>query len=210
MTTLLFIGAALAADDEISVELGWIGAHDRAWDVFSRGDSYGTVGLRVGKEVHDRVAIVAGWQHGTVGADVESDDDGDDYDYDTGDTGLSSGSFRAAFYGNQLTLGAKADVELLPWLHPYATVQGVGVVAVVRFDDDLDDDENATQVQRTGFSGGLLAAGGVDFPIRVKGDVAIAPYLELGYGFVAPIRFDELGEVGFGGFAGRTGVGVRF
>jgi hypothetical protein len=201
---LLMIGAALAADDEVSFEVGWIGAHDRAWDVFAGGDAYGTFGLRVGKEIHPRVAIVAGWQHGNVGSDVYTDGDTSYYDdgYDSG--------FRAAFYGDQVTLGAKADVELLPWLHPYATAQGIGARAMVRFDDDLEDDENPTQVQRVGLSGGIYAAGGLDFPIRVKGDVAIAPYMEYGYGLIAPIHFGDVGQLGFSGFAGRTGVGVRF
>jgi hypothetical protein len=81
---------------------------------------------------------------------------------------------------------------------------------LARLDDDSNDDENLTQVQRAGLTGGFLAAGGLDVLIRVRGNVYIAPYVEVGYGWMAPLALKDLGTVQFSGFSGRSGVGVRF
>ncbi|MDP2304854.1 MAG: hypothetical protein Q8P18_02375 [Pseudomonadota bacterium] len=197
---------AAASSNELSFEVGWIGANDPAWDLFSSGDSLASVGLRGGFAVHPNVAIIAGWQHATNGATVYfngAGEEDDDY-YD------ESGSFRAALYTDQITVGSKADVKVFKWLHPYVTAQVVGMRGLARLDDDSNDDENLTQVQRAGLTGGFLAGGGLDFIIRVRGQVAIAPYVELGYGWLAPMVLPDLGSVQFSGFAGRTGVGVRF
>ncbi|MFN7144829.1 MAG: hypothetical protein ACK4YP_13720 [Myxococcota bacterium] len=200
---LAFAPSAAAATHEVSFEVGWIGAYDPAWDLFSSGDALPSYGLRLGFAVHDNVALIAGWQHAVHGGSVSVDAYGtDEYGYES--------TFRAAMYTDQINVGAKADVKVWSWLHPYVTAQAVGMRGLARLDDDAGDDENLTQVQVAGLTGGFTGAAGLDFLIPVKGRVAIAPYIELGYGWMAPLALRDLGSVQFGGFAGRSGVGVRF
>lgn len=210
MFSLLFALAqpALAASHEISFELGWITTEDPAWGYFSSSGAIGSYGIRGGFEVHPNVTIIGGWQHSQTGASVEISSWGDD-DYDDEDE-YYDGAFQTAMYSDQITLGSKADVKLFKWLHPYVTAQLAGMRGLVRMDDDSGDDENLTQVEKAGVTGGVIGAAGLDFLIRVKGDVYIAPYFELGYGWYAPMVIEDLGSVQFSGFAGRAGVGVRF
>jgi hypothetical protein len=200
--------AAHAATNEVSFDLGWVGASDPAWDFFSDADTLPSYGVRLGYAVHPNVAVIAGWQHAVNGASVglpglagSSDYEYDDYD---------DGHVTAAMYSDQILLGAKGDVKIWSWLHPYATVQAVGMRGLVRMDDDPGDDENLTQVQVAGVTGGVEGALGLDFLIPVKGRWKIGLYTELGYGWLAPMRLEDLGSVQFAGFAGRAGVGVRF
>ncbi len=199
--------SAAAATHEVSFEAGWIGAWDPAFDYFADGNALGSYGLRVGYAVHPNVAVIAGWQHAVHGAGIVvpglGSETGDD-DY------YGQDAFFAALYSDQVSVGAKADVQLLRWLHPYVTAQLVGMRGLVRLDDDLNDDENVTQREVAGLTGGLLGGAGLDIPIRVKGRWAIAPYVELGYGWMAPMQLEGLGSLQFAGFSGRTGIGVRF
>jgi hypothetical protein len=204
LCSLLF--PAAAATDEISLDVGWLGTADPAFDIFG-GGTLTSVGLRGGIRVHPNVELVLGWQHAANGGEVglgAADAGYDDDEY------VSGGSFSAALLTDQVSVGSKADVKVWSWLHPYVTVQLVGMRGIGRLDDDANDDENLTQVQRVGFTGGAMGALGLDFPIHVKGRVGIAPYLEMGYGWLAPLRLHELGDVQFAGFTGNTGVGVRF
>jgi hypothetical protein len=213
-TLLALALPAAAATHEISAEVGWINSSDPAWDFFSEAALHGSYGLRLGYAVHPNVAIIGGWQHavngvGTSGPGIGAasySDGGDDYYYDNED------AFWAALYTDQVTVGAKADFQVLTWLHPYATVQAVGMRGLLRMDDDSQDDENLTQIELAGLTGGVLGAVGLDLPVplRVGSTVAIAPYAEVGYGWLAPMQFEQLGSVQFAGFTGRAGVGVRF
>lgn len=211
MLAILSLCSAFAATNEVGFEVGWLGNSDPRWGTFAEGRTYGTAGLRVGLKVHERVAIIAGWQHGNTGMTLSSPYEEEVYDEEEDAYyGGGSESLRTAFYGDQFTLGGKADVQLFKWLHPYATVQGVGMRALVRFDDDDGDDENLTQVQRAGVTGGVLATAGLDFPIHIGPKYAISPYVELGYGWLAPVVFKDVGALEFDGFAGRTGVALHF
>jgi hypothetical protein len=200
---------ASAASHEINFEAGWLNSSDTAWNRFSTSDMYGTYGLRVGVAFHPRIAAIAGWQHGVSGVTIYTGDFESEEYYEEGEEG---GVISTGFYGDQFTLGLKGDVELAKWLHPYATVQAVGLRAIARLDDDQSDDENPGQVQRSGFTGGGLVSLGVDFPIGLgkANTIAIAPYTELGYGLLAPLKLAELGSVQMRGFTGRVGVGLRF
>jgi hypothetical protein len=207
LSALLLVASApaFAASREVDVELGWQGSSDPAFGLFSTGASLGSVGIRAGWAVHPRVALIAGWQHGTTGVDV-----GYEYDTTTSGGGIPAGGYQTALYSDTITFGAKADLEVKRWLHPYATVQGAGMRALVRLDDDSTDDENLTQIQRVGITGGAIGAAGVEFPIRLNASMALAPYVELGYGWYAPATFADLGTLQFSGFAGRAGAGLRF
>lgn len=201
--------AAEAAEREVALELGSFGAPDEDFDLFSHGDALPTRGLRVGWPVHERVAVIAGWHHGARGLRVYPLGDEYDYEYDD-DYSADNNAFVAAFYGDQFTLGAKADWALVRWLLPYATVQAVGYRGLVRLDDDLQHDDNPNQVQRSAFAPGAMATAGLDVRVPFGETFAAATYLELGYGYVLPLDFADLGEIDMRGFVLRWGVGARF
>jgi hypothetical protein len=191
--------AALAADREISLELGTTGhAAEDNWFLFSGQDTLPGFGARLGWPVHERVAVIAGWQHGARGTTVSPGDDG-------------AGEFAAAYYADAWSAGAKADWGICRWFRPYATVQAVGQRATVRLDDDTGEDDNPNQIQRSDFAVGGLAAGGLDFRVPFAQDrFAVASYLELGYQLLTPSDFDELGSLQNRGLAFRWGLGFRF
>lgn len=203
MLTLL-LSTALAASNEINVEAGWLGSPTDAWETFSDAGVYGSGGLRIGYALHPNLAVIAGWQHGETGMSVVSYDATNDY-YD------EEFAFQTGFTGNQVTLGVKADTRITAWLRPYVTVQGDLLLATARFDDDPSQDDNPGQIAVHGFTGGVLATGGLDFPIELgHSGVAVAPYAEFGYGWLAPMQLGTMGEVAMRGFTGRTGIGFRF
>lgn len=207
LALLALLSGAHAASNQVSAEIGWFGAYDPNWDWFSSGYYIGTFGLRGGLKVHDRVTAIVGWHHGSSGAGVYSD-----YDYDEGSTVATDfGGFHTKFVADQITLGAKADWAPIPWVQPYAAVQAVGMRGVARFDDDTNDDENATQTKRAGVTGGVLGTVGSDFPIRtgVQG-LAVVPYVEVGYAWLAPMKLGDAGDLSFYGFSGRAGLGLHF
>ena len=212
MTLILaFLTPAFAVDHEIDVEAGWLNAPDSGWSRFSERPSLMTIGVRGGFALTDRLALVAGWQHGGDGVSVTTDgyEYDYDYDYDYGDD-TSGSTFTSAFTGEQFTLGAKVDIEPFPWFRPYVAAQGALLVATARFDEDLSTDDNVTQRRETGLTGGFVASLGLEFPIAVVDGLAIAPYAEGGYAWYAPVALSDVGSLSFHGFSGRAGVGLRF
>lgn len=189
---------ALAADHEVSVELGTLANRDPDFDLYSQSNVMPSRGLRAAFAFHERVAVVAGWHRVRRGAEL--------YDENS-----ESYVGRAAFFADELTLGIKADVELVPAILPYVSVQGMLVRGLSRFDDDPEDEESPGQVQFSALAPGLLPMGGVELRIP-KGDApfTLAWHIEAGYGLVGNMDFDALGDVRPGGFALRSGVGVRF
>jgi hypothetical protein len=214
----LLTAPAGAVDNEINVEAGWIGAPDPSWALFSERASLGTLGVRGGYALNDRIAVIAGWQHGSDGITVSSGGYEEAYYYGYEDYGYYYGNgepaytteVHTAFIGEQITVGAKADLAPLTWLHPYVAVQGAALVATAKFDDDTSTDRNVTQLKRTGVTGGVVATAGLDFPIKVVDGLAVAPYIEGGYAWYAPATLQDIGQIGFHGFTGRAGVGLRF
>lgn len=199
---------------DISAEIAWIGATDPAWDFFSEGDSLVSYGLRVGYALTPNVSVLVGWQHAAhgsstsgpaAGAALLGDEGGDDYPYYEREQ-----AFWAAMYTDQISVGAKGGATVWKWLYPYGTFKLVGLRGLARLDDDPFDDENVTQIEVAGLTGGFSAAAGFDIVVPVRGNVSMAPYVELGYGLLAPMRFEQLGTVQFSGFSGRAGLGVRF
>lgn len=202
LAILIALAPAWAASHEIDVEAGWVGSPDPALSVYSDSPLLGSVGLRAGYALTERLAVIGGWQRGRVGhelyaADSTGEDDG--------------GSLRAGLTTDQITLGLKGDVRIAKWLYPYATAQGDLAVLTARFDDDAEVDDNPGQVKGTGVTGGFALAAGVEFPIGL-GDlgIAVAPYTEFGYTWLAPTALGDFGELAIRGFSGRAGVGLRF
>ena len=207
MLTLLSLAfTAQAASNELSVELGWFSSSDPSFAYFNDGYTMPAFGLRGGIAVHPNITIIGGYRGGATGGSVTGGDDDTYY----GEESYGGSDFNTGLWAHQASVGAKADFKLWKWLHPYAAVQGVGSLGMIRLDDQPGDDENLTQVERIGFTGGFNTALGLDFPIKIRDRWAIAPYLEMGYEWLAPMQFEELGSVQFSGFSGAMGVGVRF
>ena len=205
MRTLIVLAAlcaalpARAADHELSFEVGSLAARDPAWDTFSGTNAMVTLGLRGGYRVHDRVAVIASYHHTRTGSDLYGDASGDLFS-------------RAAFFGNEFSLGAKADLSVKDFMLPYVTLSGVLLYSDVRFDDDPDDNDNAGQVKETALAGGARGMGGLEFriPRWNPPGITAGAYFELGYTYLSPLSFGDLGDMDLGGFTVRGGIGLRY
>ena len=213
-TALLAIPTtAIAADHELSLELGTTGhTADDNWFLFNDNtDTLSSYGVRLGFAVHDKLAVIGGWHHGAHGSRVEMDGydgDNDEYYYDEYSGGQA---LAAAYYSDTFSLGAKADWPVAVWFRPYATIQGLGIRSMVRLDDDTTTDDNPNQLQRSAFSPGGAATGGVEFRIPIRhNEWALASHLELGYQLGTKADFDELGSLTNRGLVFRWGLGARF
>ena len=69
---LALITSALAASNEVDLEVGWLGSGDTSFDRVSEANFFPTYGLRVGVKVHTNVAVLAGWQHGQAGNTIDT------------------------------------------------------------------------------------------------------------------------------------------
>ena len=203
ISILLASTLSLAADTndqvgakEIYLRESWLGATDNRWDAFSSDDTYRTVGLQVGYRIAPRVTLIGGWQHGGVEMDTSVGDDG--------------GYYVARFRGDQAGFGARADFPVADWVHPYAGLQAIGMFGRIRLDDQPAEDDNANELRFAGASGGALGTGGLEFRIAMDGGYAVLFDAEFGYGWVAPMTFDTLGNLPFSGLSSRIGAGVRF
>jgi len=178
---------------ELSFEVGWLGVGDSELEMLSWSDPLTTIGARAGYRLTPRVAIVLDYQH----------------THDSMGYFTPSGEFTSSFGMDRMGLGAKGDLRVGSWFRPYAVVEGVLSTATARFDDDPEHDDNATQMKASGLSGGVYAAVGTEYRINL-GPLALAPYIELGYGFTAPTKFGELGQASLQGVSGQAGWGIRF
>jgi hypothetical protein len=196
---------ALAAENEINLELGTQGSNDEAWDVFSDRLSLPLFGLRVGVGLGDHLSLLAAYHRGSQGADVYAED------FEDGGDEPGEG-FIAAYYGSSLAVGPKVSARLGGgWLNPYATAQIVGMMGTARIDEDPIDDGDATQQEVRGYTGAGLAAVGVELraPFNDRSWTP-ATYAEVGYGHSLEMNLDDLGSMNFRGVHFRWGLGVRF
>lgn len=202
---LLQSSPALAGGSELSFNWGRLGAPDDNWGLLSYNDQLRTVGVRAGYGLNDHLSVVAGWQRGSDGgAYYAGDDDDYYYEYDTS-------SFNMALTTNRLSVGPKARVEIFPWFVPYATVQASLLVGSLRLDDDLDSDENLNQIRSNALAPGAVGAAGLELIAR-RSDRLIRPALgfEAGYGWMASLNLDPVGDMAFRGFYGSWTLGARF
>lgn len=201
---------------ELSLELGTLGAPDSAWRYLGSSSYIPSYGARVGFGITPAIAVVASWHRGQDGAEIEGPGATDD-----------DVLFRTAFTSHQIAVGPKLQWRWKPWLAPYATLQGLGVVGRARLDDGFDEDDNPNQYTYRGFAPGGMVTGGVDLkPVRVAKGVRLGTHLEMGYALTSRMTLVqeggkdpanssnngdvELGSVGFRGFTMRFGVGVNF
>lgn len=199
-------GSPDGQDHELSLEVGSLGTPDRNWEYLSPTDGVGTLGIRGGYALSPAVTLVGSyhWRRYVTDFEVESDDDPQE--------------FEAMFATNQVQAGAKVDVQVQHWLRPYGTLQVMGVGGRLRLDGDLEDDEKGTNYRS--FSPGAAAALGLDLvPGSPRSPAHFATHLEMGYGYVLPLGFEDadagnqpisLGDLEIRGFYVRWGAGVHF
>lgn len=185
---------AVAADHELSAELGTLHNGDPAWDLFSERNGMPSIGLRGGIAVHDRVAVQLGWHRVRRGANVSG-----------------AANLRTAFVGHEITLGAKADLALGEALRPYVKLDAMLLRGTMRFDDARNDDDNPGQVSASAIAPGGLAVGGLELRIpQGEAPFTLAWHLEAGYGRTATLDFGDYGALTPAGLVVRSGIGVRF
>ena len=194
--------AAQAADNEVSLEFGSLYNGDSAMQYFSDSSSIPSVGLRLGYALSDNLAVTLGYHHSARGSEFES------YDYETG---ISQPLVHSAFFGNELTVGVKYDMELTSFLRPYASGQALVMLGTAVLDDDLSEYDNTTAFRASSVAPGGMATLGLEVQLPKKLlSVTAAAHLEMGYAYVGNLDFNELGDMQPGGFVLRSGLGVRF
>ena len=199
MTLLMMAATALAADNEIALELGSLYTDDSAWDAFSSNDVLPARGIRGAFGVAEDVSVIASYGFSARGADVDVWGSNDD-DW-----------LKTAFYGHTLGVGAKYNLLDWTYLRPYVAPQALALYGIARLDDDPDDDNSLNQLQASGFSFGGMVNGGVDLVLADdRWGFAPALYGELGYGWMSQLELDQYGDVQFKGLSARFGVGVHF
>lgn len=221
----ILLAPARAADHELSLELGALGTADDRFDLFDDAALVGTLGLRGGYALHDRVSLLLGYHIGAWGQGVEDGSGFDEtttgYYYDEYDDGGGQELMHASYRMHLFSLGPKADLRVADWLYPYATVQGLLAPGTVRLDDDPKREDNLNQLRGGGLTGGGAAALGLDIiPLARRQAVRAGAHLEMGYGLLAARGYKgrvgvqdqkvELARFGMGGFYLRWGVGVYF
>lgn len=193
----LLISPALAADSELSLELASMAAPDPALGTFGT-HTVPSFGVRAGVQVHNNVSAVLSWHHTRRGADL----------YVNG----TEFAARAAWFGNELALGAKADVSFGDVFMPYAVATGVVLLGSARLDDDPDVNDNPGQVREGAVAFGARPMAGVELrmPRSYETGLTGAVYIELGWTFLTPLDHGDLGDLRAGGFTANGGIGFRY
>jgi hypothetical protein len=189
----------------VSFEASSLANRDPMYDLFAPGDAMGGVGLSAGVRLVPNLAVVASWQRVRRGADVTLYVDDTDADFESDNQQL-----RAALLANELTLGLRADFGIAGILRPYAAGHAMVVTTRVRLDDDPTRRDNPGQVEAFGLAPGALVTLGAELRLPVSASVQPAVHLEMGPSWLLPADLDVLGDMQPGGFALRTGVGLRF
>lgn len=195
-TSLLALNplAAQAAEHELSLVLGIIETTDDAATLYTRDETAGARGARLGVRVHDRVAVVADYDHFGRGAVLDSED-----------------SLAIAWTGNRYALGARADVAVTSWFRPYFLAEGALTHARLRVDEDRNSRVNDGQYAWAGIAPQGIAALGLDLgtPRDEYSGLGVGGWFEVGYGLGAPVSFEGLGAIDTGGWQVRGGIGIR-
>jgi hypothetical protein len=92
----------------------------------------------------------------------------------------------------------------------YGAIDAALMVASIHLDTDTDREDPLGEVHRTAITGGGYGTLGVALPFAFTPTIAVAPYLEVGYGGFVPASFEDLGKLRFDGFTSRLGAELRF
>lgn len=126
------------------------------------------------------------------------------------------GQFESRWFHNTAALGLRLQGHT-GWegFQPYVRGMGSLETGVLRLDEDLDDKENVNRLREVALAPGVELVAGVDivtapFGMDVGPDISPVLYLETGWNRTGLFDLEEVGEMRFGGFVIRGGVGVAF
>jgi len=191
---------AVAADHELSFDVGMLNAPNTEFDVFTDNAFLVTYGARGAYAFDEHFSLLASYSHGRTGTTLTYYEDGTNY--------LTAPV--AALFANEITVGPRFDWKLWNFFVPYARVDGVFLIADARFDDDPNDAQSPGQHKEMGFSGGVRPMAGIDFVIpRKSPGLSAGFYVEGGYTWMSKTQFDTFGDVQIYGFTLRSGIGFR-
>lgn len=150
-------------------------------------------------------AMRAGMSHGGPGL-MEESESGDDeayYYYD-------SPQLQTAYDQQQIALGARGELAVHPLVGLFVLGQGQLTLATLRFDDDQDVDDNLSQFEASGATGGVTGTAGLTAYAPTGGDLSVSFSAEVGYEWNAPLEIGEVATLDVSGVFLRFGAGVRF
>jgi hypothetical protein len=156
-------------------------------------------GFRAGVGFGDSVAIVADGRFAYRGSVVSN---------------ASFPTFETAMSFDQIGLGGRFGKSFLDEVvRPYGIAEVTVLRSGLRFDDDPVDDHSPGQTLTQAFAPGFNVAAG--FEVSPQRDAAgmldPAGWLELGYGYTAPLVYNDVGTLRpGGGFVARLGFAMRF
>lgn len=196
----ILILSAFAADKELDIGLGVLPTTGDTDSLLGVEPSLPMIELRGGWPVHRNIALVATLAHGSASNTLHywGDDSADE-------VGIQTRSWYTT-----LAVGAKFNWDIARWFEVYGLVQGVGMHDLLRLDDDPESDDNLTQVEAFGFTGGAAGSAGVSFRIPLGKTLQLGFYSELGGAWTAPAAIGDVAEIQFSGMTGRLGTGLRF
>lgn len=207
MIPLLLSLAQAAPTSSLALDVGRLDSPHRAQQMLG-GDALATYGFRY---VHD----LERWRFLDVTAGLRfSERRVTNTLYSNG--GLSEQSFETRWFHNTAAVGLRLQGHT-GWegFQPYARAQFTVDTGVLRLDEDLDDKDNVNRIRKIGVAPGAELVAGVDiltmpFGMDVGPDISPVVYLEMGWNRTALMDLDEVGEIRFGGYVVRTGIGLAF
>lgn len=196
---LLSVSTASAVSVEVGVATTTLPLHDPDLRTWYSSELPTLLGFRAGVGFGDNVAVIADFRTAYRGAEVSTP---------------AFTSFETAMALDQLALGARVGKSFLDEVvRPYGIAELTVLRSGLRFDDDPADDDSPGQSRQQAFAPGFTVQAGFEVsPQRESaGMLDPAGFVELGYGYTAPLTFADLGTVRpGGGFVGRVGFVMRF
>ena len=196
----------------VALEGSWIDATSVGWSKLSGDEWLNGAGLKV--RLPGRFGLQLGWQRATPSTDSDVELYTDDLVYDAEASYYPEdeaylGSFDTAFGADIVTVGVRRHLAGKA-LEVYGALDAAVMIASIHLDTDTERQDPLGEVHRTAITGGGYGTIGVALPFELGRTVAVAPYLEVGYGGFVPAAFEDLGKLRFDGFASRLGAEVRF
>ncbi len=201
--------AHAAPAHSVALDIGHMDSPDRAFDVLGNY-ALATYGVRW---VYDLERWT--WLDLTGGLRF-SERRSDNYFQDDGTDIPDGQGFEARWFHNTTAVGLRTQGELRsPVFQPYARAQLSLETGVLRLDEDPDDKDNLNELRTIALAPGVELVGGLDVvtsPFGMDGGRDISPlfYLEMGWNRTGLLDLGDTGELRYGGFVVRTGLGVAF
>jgi len=203
----------------VAFEVGQNEHSDPDWDTVE-GYPYNSTGVRLGYNLSPKLEMVASYQHQVTGS---YNDYYYDYYYDEEYTSSEFTGINGSINENILSIGPKYNLTIKPWLVPYVTGQAVFVAQKLSLQDAVSaSDDPITLVEDNAFGMGLTGALGLEVRTRpIAGKAQLNTFFEYGGTSGPKMNFAlseagtdgsdiPIGDLQYGGYHFRFGVGARF